>query len=66
MNRIIEYIIQARDRTSAALQSALNRVKHFGDTVTDTMGRTKKAVENSGVEEKFVHTTWMQDERRKA
>ena len=66
MNRIIEYIIQAKDRTSAALQSALNRVKHFGDTVTDTMGRTKKAVENSGVEEKFVHTTWVLDEMGKA
>ena len=57
MNRIIEYIIQAKDRTSAALQSALNRVKHFGETVTDTMGKVGKAIGTSGWnEEKFINT----------
>ena len=62
MNRIIEYIIQAKDRTSAALQSALNRVKHFGDTVTDTMGKVGKAIGTSGWnEEKFINTSRVLD-----
>ena len=62
MNRIIEYIIQAKDRTSAALQSALNRVKHFGETVTDTMGKVGKAIGTSGWnEEKFINTSRVLD-----
>ena len=62
MNRIIEYIIQVKDRTSAALQSALNRVKHFGETVTDTMGKVGKAIGTSGWnEEKFINTSRVLD-----
>lgn len=62
MNRIIEYIIQAKDRTSAALQSALNRVKHFGETVTGTMGKVGKAIGTSGWnEEKFINTSRVLD-----
>lgn len=66
MNRIIEYIIQMKDRTTAGLQSALSKVRKFGDTVADSMGKAKKSVENSGIEEKFVHTTWVLDEMGKA
>ena len=67
MNRIIEYIIQMKDRTSAALQSALNRVKHFGETVTDTMGKVGKAIGTSGWnEEKFINTRRVLDTVAKA
>ena len=62
MNRIIEYIIQAKDRTSAALQSALNRANNFGETVTDTMGKVGKAIGTSGWnEEKFINTSRVLD-----
>lgn len=66
MNRIIEYIIQAKDRTSAALQSALNRVKHFGETVSSTMAKTGKIMTSGWNEEKFIHTRRVLDTVAKA
>lgn len=67
MNRIIEYIIQMKDRTTAGLQSALSKVKKFGDTVTSTMAKSSKAIGTSGwADEKFIHTARVLDTVGKA
>lgn len=61
MNRIVEYIVQMKDRTTAGLQSALARVKKFGETVTSTMAKTGRAMESGWNEEKFIHTSRILD-----
>lgn len=66
MNRIIEYIIQAKDRTSAALQSALARVKKFGDSVASTMRGAASSMSTDAIEEKFIHTARVLDTVGKA
>ena len=66
MNRIIEYIIQAKDRTSAALQSALAKVKKFGDSVASTMRGASSSMSTDAIEEKFIHTARVLDTVGKA
>ena len=66
MNRIIEYIIQAKDRTSAALQSALAKVKKFGDSVASTMRGAASSMSTDAIEEKFIHTARVLDTVGKA
>ena len=66
MNRIIEYIIQAKDRTSAALQSALAKVKKFGDSVASTMRGAASSMSTDAIEEKFIHTAHVLDTVGKA
>ena len=66
MNRIIEYIIQAKDRTSAALQSALARVKKFSESVSSTMRGAASSMSTDVIEEKFIHTARVLDTVGKA
>lgn len=65
-NRVLEYVIKAKDAASGVLQAAAEQFKRFANTVATSMGRAKEAMGDVRVEEKFIHTEAVLDAVSKA
>ena len=61
MNRLVEYIIEAKDRTAAGIQSAMAKVKQFGDSVSSAVSKIGSKLNGSNIDEKFIRTTAVLD-----
>ena len=62
MTNVLEYWIRAKDATSEAIQSAIDRVKRLSSQVNASMEKVKKAFQKpSEASERFIKTTAVLD-----
>lgn len=65
-NHVVEYIIQAKDRATAILQSAAEQWRRYAASVAESMSKAKTAVADDRAEEKFIRTEAVLDAVSKA